>query len=182
MRSIYQAGVLALALAAAGTGLAVAADGGGSGASVVCDKGYVYSEQQKSCVRVNSGLLDDDELFEQGRALAKAGHYPEALAVLEAIEDQNDSMVLTMIGYSKRKSGSWNEGLTYYHKALAIDPDNVNAREYLGEAYVIIGRRDLAEIELATIAEIAGTGSEQYRDLAEAISTPIKTGQPEQQL
>ncbi len=39
----------------------------------------------------------------------------DALALLNAA-DQNDAMVLTMIGYSKRKSGALHEGIGYYHR------------------------------------------------------------------
>ena len=181
--SVLKATIFTLALSVAGIGAAAAADGGGSNdAPTVCQTGYVHSKAQEKCVKANAGLLDDKALFEQGRALAKAGHYDQALAVLAAIKDQNDSMVLTMIGYAKRKSGNWDEGVAYYQKALAINPDNVNTREYLGEAYVTIGRYDLAKIELTTIAMIAGTESEQYRDLAEAINNPTKTELPEQQM
>ena len=115
-------------------------------------------------------MLDDKDLYEQGHALAKAGHSEAALAALTTIEDQNDSMVLTMIGYSKRKMGNWNEGVAFYHKALAIDPNNPNTREYLGEAYLTNGRIDLAEAELAKIEAITGTESEQYQELAFAIA------------
>jgi tetratricopeptide (TPR) repeat protein len=167
-RSLFAAFILA----GIGAGPALAVSGGGSSSApvVVCKKGYVYSAEKKVCVRVSSGLIDDQQLYEQGRALALAGHYDQALAALEAIADQNDSMVLTMIGYSKRKSGNWDEGMDYYRRALALNPLNVNAREYLGEAYAEKGRLDLARAELVEIGAIAGTTSEQYLDLATAIA------------
>lgn len=42
-------------------------------------------------------------------------------------------------------------------------------REYLGEAYVIQGRLDLALAELAEIEKRCGKTCEPYEDLAEAI-------------
>jgi len=42
-------------------------------------------------------------------------------------------------------------------------------REYLGEAYVIKGRLDLAREQLQRIESICGSTCEEYRDLAEAI-------------
>ena len=57
---------------------------------------------------------------------------------------------------------------------LAINPNNANTREYLGEAWLTKGRTDLAEAELVKIAAITGTASEQYEDLARAIA-----GEPE---
>ena len=79
-------------------------------------------------------------------------------------------MVLTMIGYSKRKQGNWEEGVAYYRQALAINPNNANTREYLGEAWLTKGRADLAKAELIKIAAITGKESEQYEDLAKAIA------------
>lgn len=163
---------LAMALAAAGVGSAFAVDGTGpTKPAHVCKTGYVFNEKTNMCVKVDAGLLDDEALFQQGRALAKAGYYGEALAVLGAVKDQQDSMVLTMIGYSKRKIGQWDEGLADYRQALAIDANNVNAREYLGEAYVEAGRVDLAKAELIKIESVCGVSCEQYRDLAEAIGS-----------
>ena len=141
---------------------------GGSGAAKpahLCRTGYVYSEKARACVETSANLMDDEALFQQGRALAEAGHYDEALIALAAVKDQNNSMVLTMIGYSKRKLGNWEEGMAFYRQALAIDPDNVNAREYLGEAWLAKGRADLARVQLIRIGAICGTDCEQYLDL-----------------
>ena len=127
----------------------------------------------KKCVKVESGILPDDDLYEQGRLLAKAGRYEWALQVLAAIENQNDPRVLNYTGYSNRKAGRLEIGITYYRKALAIDPNFVLAREYLGEGYVAAGRIDLAKLELNEIKNRAGTGSEEYQDLSRAIATGV---------
>ncbi|MGL4528196.1 MAG: tetratricopeptide repeat protein, partial [Aestuariivirga sp.] len=130
---------------AAGSG---GSDGGSSPASQNCENGQVWSKAKKKCVNASSGVLPDDELYEQGRALAMEGRYDWALQVLAAIENQNDPRVLNYTGYSHRKAGRLDIGITYYRKALEIDPDFVLAREYLGEGYVAAGRVDLAMIEL----------------------------------
>ena len=112
--SLAKTGAIALVIAAAGIGSALAASGSsGSGAApIVCKKGYVYSQKSHTCVQANSGLIDDKDLYEQGRALAKAGYYEQALAALHAVKKQDDSMVLTMIGYSNRKMGNVAEGMS----------------------------------------------------------------------
>ena len=125
----------------------------------------------KKCVPIESGILPDEDLYQQGRALAKAGQYDWALQVLAAVQNQNDPRVLNYTGYSNRKAGRLEIGITYYRKALAIDPNFVLAREYLGEGYVAAGRIDLAQVELGEIKARVGTGSEEYRDLAKAIAT-----------
>ena len=78
--------------------------------------------------------------------------------------------MLNYTGYSNRKAGRLEIGITYYRKALAIDPNFVLAREYLGEGYVAAGRVDLARIELGEIKNRAGVQSEEYHDLAKAIT------------
>jgi tetratricopeptide (TPR) repeat protein len=136
-----------------------------------CKKGEVVKKvgNKKTCVKPMSGLLTDDELYLQGRALAKAGEYDWALDVLAQIEDQNQPRVLNYTGYSHRKAGRLETGVAYYQKALAIDPNFVLAREYLGEGYVAAGKLDLAKAQLEEIRVRAGEKSEEYIDLKKAI-------------
>ena len=129
-----------------------AAGGGSSGdpnAPIQCRQGWTYNPDKKICERNQS--LNDRQLYQQGWALAHAGYYESALDTLNAIRDKNDAMVLTMIGYSTRKLGDTDAGIALYHQALAIDPNNVNTHEYLGEGYIDAGRVDLAEAELDTL-------------------------------
>lgn len=142
---------------------------------VTCKKGEVVKMVMKSgkkvatCVKASAGILPDDELYEQGRLLAKSGEYDWALEVLATIENQNDPRVLNYTGYSNRKAGRLELGITYYNKALAIDPNFVLAREYLGEGYVAAGRVDLAQLQLGEIKNRCGETCEEYKDLSKAI-------------
>ncbi len=119
------------------------------------------------------GALSDDELYRQGVQLAKSGHYDWALDVLALIKDQNKPEVLNYMGYSHRKAGRLEKGISYYAKALAINPDFVLAREYLGEGYVAAGRIDLAMVQLNEIRTRCGVSCEQYVDLKKAIDSGI---------
>jgi tetratricopeptide (TPR) repeat protein len=162
---------LAGALSLAGTA-AFALSGGGSSSDASthsCHTGYVWNAKKGICEKATSSTMDDKTLYAQGRDLALAGRYEEALAALEAVKVQ-DSMVLTMIGYSQRKMGNYGEGLAYYQKALTLDPNNVNTHEYLGEAYAEKGQLDLARAELLKVSAVCGTTCEQYQDLAKAIA------------
>jgi tetratricopeptide (TPR) repeat protein len=176
---LARATLVALALSIAGAaGPAFANPSGGSGGGTStpsCKPGYVYDTNKQTCVKASSGLLDDEQLYQQGRALALDGRYEEAIGALAAVQNQNDSKVLTMIGYANRKLGRFDEGMAYYEQALAIDPDNADTREYLGEAYVETGRMDLAKAELANVEALCGTECEQYEDLGAAIA-----GQPDE--
>ncbi len=160
----------ALSLTGGAAFAASGASGGSSGTTqtVKCNKGWTYDDATKACVRNQS--LNDQQLYDQGRVLALAGAYENALDSLNAIRNKNDAMVLTMIGYSERKMGNYDAGLAYYAKALAIDPANINTHEYLGEAYAEKGKLDLAKAELVKVKAVCGTTCEQYQDLAKAIA------------
>ena len=155
---------LAPAFAAGGGG----GGGGAGGSPVECNSGYTYDADKKMCVKSSS--LDDQQLFDQGRRLALAGKYDSALDTLSSVRNQHDDMVLTYIGYSKRKLGKVDEGIAYYHQALAINPDNLNTREYLGEGYVAAGRTDLALDQLNRLEKLCGTDCDQYEQLELAIA------------
>ena len=136
----------------------------------VCREGMFYNIELKICQRLASVVPDDRTLYKQGRTLALAGDYTDALSVFDAIADKNDAMVLTMMGYATRKLGRLDEGIALYHQALAIEPDNLNTREYLGEGYLDAGRVDLAEAELDTLERLCGTDCSQYRALARVLN------------
>jgi len=175
---------LAFMLAFAAPALAAGGSdgGGGSGGSggsgggndsptaQQCKKGTVWNKKTKKCVKVQSGVLTDEELYQQGRALAKEAHYDWAIEVLSAIQDQEDPRVLNYLGYSNRKAGRLETGIVYYQKALAIDPNFNLAREYLGEGYLAAGRVDLAVAQLEAIARSCGTACEEYQELNDAIN------------
>lgn len=150
-----------------------AGSGGGGNASPAtkgCKPGQVWNKKTKKCVKAQSGLLPDEDLYQQGRALAKEARYDWAIEVLSTIQDQEDPRVLNYLGYSNRKAGRLDIGITYYQKALAIDPNFNLAREYLGEGYLAAGRVDLAMNQLAEIAKSCGTACEEYRELNAAIT------------
>lgn len=141
-----------------------------------CKKGYVVKTvtvrgvKKKKCVKAVMGVLPDDELFQQGNALAREAEYDWALQVLALVQDQNQPDVQNMQGYSHRKSGRLEVAIGYYRKALDLNPDFVRAREYLGEGYASAGRLDLARIELAEIGKRCGVTCDEYKDLSAAIA------------
>lgn len=139
------------------------------GKSKKCPSGTAWSKQQKKCVAQKSGLLSDEDLARAGRQLALDGHYLDAIKVLEMASNENDPAVLTYLGYSHRKLGKIDLGISLYKKALDIDPDNVDTREYLGEGYVSKGELDLAWLELSEIEKRCGTSCEEYRALEKAL-------------
>ena len=60
-----------------------------------------------------------------------------------------------------------DKGLNYYHKALALDPNYLLAREYLGESY--FGDLASARAKLTEIANRCGDRCDEYDKLEKAI-------------
>jgi tetratricopeptide (TPR) repeat protein len=135
-----------------------------------CQPGQVWDAKHHKCVVKRSGVLPDPELTEYAYALAKAERYQEALDVLDMLDNPNTPRALNYRGYATRKLGKTDEGINYYLKSVALDPAYPQVREYLGEAYVIQGKFDLAKDQLATIERLCGSKTcEYYEDLADAL-------------
>ena len=172
---LTKSGAIALAVVfAVGAAPAYAAGGGGGGGGgggssggISCNKGYTYDSQTKTCIPSSS--MNDTDLTKEGRALALAGFYDSALDTLSLVRAP-DSTTLTYLGYANRKLGRVDTGIAYYHQALAIDPSNLNTREYLGEGYVAAGHTDLAVAELGKLEALCGTECDQYEQLELAIA------------
>lgn len=132
--------------------------------------GKIWNKKTNKCVDAQAGELDDESIYETGRYLAKIGRYDEAITVLNYVANPNDKRVLNYLGYSYRKSGHVDVGLTYYKKSLAIDPDYVLVREYLGEALIQKGDIQGARAQLVEIEARCGKTCDPYIDLAAELS------------
>jgi predicted Zn-dependent protease len=162
--------ILAAALACGGLLLAAPALAMGDDAGTpTCKRGEVWDKKHKACVKAQSGVLPDEELADYAYALAKDGRPEEALEILALVEEPDTPEVLNYRGYATRLAGRVEEGIGYYKQAVALDPDYTLVREYLGEAYVLLGDVEAARRELAEIEKRCGRTCEEYEDLAEAI-------------
>lgn len=105
------------------------------------------------------------------RAKIAAQNYAAALAELRDLaEDTQQADVYNLMGYTLRKTGDFQTSLTYYTKALELQPDHKAAREYLGELYVETGKLDKAKEQLAALAKLCPNGCEEREDLQKAIT------------
>jgi tetratricopeptide (TPR) repeat protein len=137
-----------------------------------CAPGQVWDKKTHKCMERHSGVLPDPDLTEYAYSLAKANRYQEAIDVLDLLDNPNTPRALNYRGYATRKLGRTDEGIGYYLKSVALDPKYAQVREYLGEAYVIQGKFDLAKDQLATIEKLCGSKDCQYyKDLADTLKT-----------
>ena len=105
------------------------------------------------------------------RTKIKANDYAGALAELRDLaEDIQQADVYNLLGFTLRKTGDFKTSLTYYTKALELQPDHKAAREYLGELYVETGNLAKAKEQLGILAKLCPSGCEEREDLQKAIS------------
>ena len=124
-----------------------------------CTTGKVFDTKTQKCVRKTSHLLDDGERLEAVREYAYAGQGDAARGVLDAMQDQQADAVLTYRGFLARMDGDMALANRFYTAALAINPDNILTRSYMGQGMVKAGDIDGAVIQLAEIRARGGQGT-----------------------
>jgi tetratricopeptide (TPR) repeat protein len=136
-----------------------------------CHPGEIWDKKKHVCLHRHSGVLPDSEMTEYAFALASADRFQEALDVLDLLDNPNTPRALNYRGYATRKLGRIDEGIGYYLQSIALDPEYPQVREYLGEAYVLQGKFDLAKTELDTIGKLCGMSDcEYYQRLTKALT------------
>lgn len=111
------------------------------------------------------------------RAAIKARNYDAALADLRAMEATTKTAdVYNLMGFCLRKKGDRPQAMTYYNKALDLDPNHKGALEYQGELFVETGQLPQAKANLAKLARLCPGGCEEQQDLKEAIEKVEKRG------
>jgi tetratricopeptide (TPR) repeat protein len=102
--------------------------------------------------------------------------YATAIDQLKALGHDDRASVANLIGYSYRKLGDYKLSQVWYERALKADPNHVKTWQYYGLWQLEQGNRDQAQYHLNKIAQLAGTGSAEYRSLAAAMEMPPGTG------
>ena len=105
------------------------------------------------------------------RAKIKAKDFASARDDLFKLVNTNeDADVFNLLGFSLRKTGDYKNALTYYQKALELDPDHKGAHEYLGELFVETNQLLKAREHQAKLAALCPQGCEEREDLDKAIA------------
>lgn len=106
------------------------------------------------------------EMLEQGKFLDAIDelHY-------ELDADPDNADILSLLGYSYRKTQNYENAMTFYEWALNAKPDHRGANEYLGELYLETDRLDKAEQQLKVLSQICSSTCKEYNTLKEAINT-----------
>ena len=113
-----------------------------------------------------------DANFTRAKSMIQAGDYQGALPLLQQVvtKDPKNADAYNLMGFAMRKSGTPSGSRQYYQHALAIYPRHIGAYEYLGEAYLMLGRLPEAEQQLARLDSLCTFGCAEYRQLKAAIA------------
>ncbi len=109
----------------------------------------------------------------QARADIDAKKWTAAIDKLKLIvgASPKSADAYNLLGFSYRNAGDLKLAGAAYARALKLDPKHTGALEYQGILFVKQGQMDKAKANLALIKTISGAGSEEYKDLAEAIGS-----------
>ncbi len=157
MRPALLAGVALFAMALGGPALAAGGGGGGGGGDL--NPPPAASKPQ-------------DPNFIKAKAMIEAKDYGNSMPLLQQVvaSDPKNADAYNLMGYATRKSGNPNGALQYYNQALALDPRNLGAHEYIGEAYLQLDRLAEAEQHLKRLDSICVFGCTEYRQLKAAVA------------
>lgn len=166
-------------------GFAFAAGGGGGAGgggtkppattktTKTCKGIKVWDPARKKCVNPQGASLDADTLYGAVRELAYAGRFADAQGVLRTMANQEDDRVLTYWGFTHRKMGNATLATAYYEQAIAVNPDNILARSYMGQGFVEEGRTSDAIEQWREIKARGGDGTWAEASLRDAIRTGL---------
>ena len=114
-----------------------------------------------------------DPNYARAKAMIDAADYKGgAQLLLQVVEKEpRNADAYNLLGYATRKSGDANGALPYYNQALTIDPKHLGAHEYVGEAYLMLGRVQEAEQELVRLDSLCVFGCTEQKTLKAAIAS-----------
>ena len=102
--------------------------------------------------------------------------YNKSLKLLKKLTKREDlgtkrADIYNLLGFSYRKleNPDLDKSFAAYMMAIEIDPSHLGAHEYLGELYLMRDQKDKAVIILKKLDQLAGSNTEEYRELKIAI-------------
>jgi len=106
-----------------------------------------------------------------------AGKYDTAIDRLHRVldDDPDNPDIMSLLGFSYRKTQNYEDALTFYQWALRVEPKHRGANEYLGELYLETNQFDKAMHQLEILDSLCTFNCKEYSTLKKAIDTYQKS-------
>jgi Flp pilus assembly protein TadD len=107
-----------------------------------------------------------------GKQAVEAQDWTSAVADLSkaAAAEPDNADIQNWLGFAQRKLGNMDAAFAAYNAALKLNPDHKRAREYMGEAYLLVNDLPKAEKQLAELQRLCTPiPCEEYKDLKRAV-------------
>ena len=98
--------------------------------------------------------IDDKRWAEAIKALSSA-----------ALRDTRNADIQNYLGYAYRNAGQMDKAFAHYERALKLNPRHRGAHEYVGEAYLMVGKPAQAQAHLKALQAICLLPCEELDDL-----------------
>ena len=138
----------------------------------------VFAAASKSSDDTSASASEQiQNLYDKAYDLVYAKEFDKSLKLLKKIAKRDDlgnmkADVYNLLGFSYRKNDNpdLDKAFESYQIALEANPEHAGAHEYLGELYIKMGKKSMAQEMLAKLEIISGTGSDEYKKLKKAIA------------
>jgi cytochrome c-type biogenesis protein CcmH/NrfG len=114
-------------------------------------------------VRIND-FSEGKKAIDEKRWDAAIEHFNKVVA-----KDAKNADAYNFLGLAYRWQNRLEDSLKAYRTALGLDPKHLGANEYLGQAYLKMGDKTLAQAQLTRLKELCSTCKET-ESLASALS------------
>lgn len=113
--------------------------------------------------------LDPD--FVAGKQAIVDQRWAAAIKALSsaALRDTRNADLQNYLGYAYRNAGRMDLAFMHYERALKLNPRHRGAHEYVGEAYLMVGKLAEAKTHLKALQKICLLPCEEFDDLKEKI-------------
>jgi len=105
--------------------------------------------------------------YQEARKAIAEEDWSDALAALKRAErlDPYSAEIQNQIGFTLRQKGKFDDAVKHYFRALDLDPYHRGAHEYLGRAYLHLGKPEKAKELLTKLEQLCNGGKCPERDL-----------------
>lgn len=117
--------------------------------------------------------------YKVARTAIEREDWKTAIASLNsaASYDPQDADIQNLLGYAHRRNGDMDAAFKHYSRALDLNPRHLGAHEYVGRAYLLIGKPEEAKKHLDALEKYCFEKCPERESLKKAIAEwdPWKT-------